>query len=59
MRIIPNTAEMPRYVVQPWVTCAVRHMRPRNEVVDLDSRSVLPSGPWGFVGRFRRRGLVR
>ena len=37
----------------------VRHMRPRNEVVDLDSRSVLPSGPWGLVVRFRRRGLVR
>ena len=30
-----------------------------NEVVDLDSRSVLPSGPWGLVVRFRRRGLVR
>ena len=28
-------------------------MRPRNEVVDLDSRSVLPSGPWGLVVGFR------
>eukprot|EP00964_Phaeocystis_antarctica_P096628 scaffold62908_cov27-Phaeocystis_antarctica.AAC.1 len=28
-------------------------------VVDLDSRSVLPSGPWGLVAGFRRRGLVR
>eukprot|EP00964_Phaeocystis_antarctica_P103018 scaffold68316_cov59-Phaeocystis_antarctica.AAC.7 len=38
---------------------AVSHMRPRNEVVGLDSRSVLPSGPWGLVVGFRRRGLVR
>ena len=38
---------------------SVRHMRPRNEVVDLDSRSVLPSGPCGLVVGFRRRGLVR
>ena len=38
---------------------AVSHARPRNEVVDLDSRSVLPSGPWGLVVGFRRRGLVR
>eukprot|EP00964_Phaeocystis_antarctica_P050049 scaffold28993_cov34-Phaeocystis_antarctica.AAC.2 len=37
----------------------VSHMRPRNEVVDLDSRSVLPSGPWGLVVGFRRRGFVR
>ena len=37
----------------------VSHARPRNEVVDLDSRSVLPSGPWGLVVGFRRRGLVR
>eukprot|EP00964_Phaeocystis_antarctica_P016654 scaffold9163_cov36-Phaeocystis_antarctica.AAC.1 len=37
----------------------VGHMRPRNEVVDLDSRSVLPSGPCGLVVGFRRRSLVR
>ena len=38
---------------------SVRHMRPRNEVVDLDSRSVLPSGLSGLVVGFRPRGLVR
>ena len=38
---------------------SVRHMRPRNEVVDLDSRSVLPSGLRGLVVGFRPRGLVR
>ena len=38
---------------------AASHARPRNEVVDLDSRSVLPSGAWGLVVGFRRRGLVR
>ena len=41
------------------VPYTVRHMRPRNEVVDLDSRSVLPSGLSGLVVGFRPRGLVR
>ena len=48
------TAPQPARSARP-----VRHMRPRNEVVDLDSRSVLPSGPVGLVAGFRRRGLVR
>ena len=40
-------------------TAAASHARPRNEVVDLDYRSMLPSNPWGLVVGFRRRGLVR
>ena len=49
----------PRWLVPAAVPHTASHARPRNEVVDLDSRSVLPSGPWGLVAGFRRRGLVR
>eukprot|EP00964_Phaeocystis_antarctica_P001366 scaffold727_cov28-Phaeocystis_antarctica.AAC.1 len=42
---------------KPSTRLAMRDLE-RNEVVDLDSRSVLPSGPWGLVVGFRRRGLM-
>eukprot|EP00964_Phaeocystis_antarctica_P030464 scaffold17214_cov38-Phaeocystis_antarctica.AAC.1 len=52
--------EAVRVGTPPVETWAASHARgPRNEVVDLDSRSVLPSGPCGLVAGFRRRGLVR
>eukprot|EP00964_Phaeocystis_antarctica_P058897 scaffold34953_cov57-Phaeocystis_antarctica.AAC.1 len=55
----PNKSTPPRRGATPAAGLqAASHARPRNEVVDLDSRSVLPSGPWGVVVGFRRRGLV-
>ena len=54
----PRTASLTKPTCLP-ACLPVRHMRPRNEVIDLDSRSVLPSGLSGLVVGFRPRGLVR